>query len=94
MINDYAVHHFDPKPYGGKVALFKPRINHKFYPDPQLGWGDLVQGKFGVIEASAYPHAMLLEPFVEILAEQLKEQISGGVGLRQRTRCTCPRVVA
>lgn len=76
-INDYAVHHFDPKPYSGKVALFKPRINYKFYPDPQLGWGDLVQGKLEVVEASAYPHAMLLEPYVEILAEQLKDQISG-----------------
>ena len=80
-INDYAVHHFDPKPYGGKVALFKPRINYKFYPDPQLGWGDLVQGQLEVIEASAYPHAMLLEPYVEILAEQLKEQISGATSI-------------
>ncbi|MFI5421605.1 MAG: alpha/beta fold hydrolase, partial [Nitrososphaerales archaeon] len=93
-INDYAVHHFDPKPYSGQVTLFKPRINYKFYPDPQLGWGDLVQGKLGVIEASAYPHAMLLEPYVEILAEQLKEQISGTSALGDAPAVLAPRVVA
>lgn len=76
-INDYAAEHYDPVPYAGRLTLFKPRINYKFYPDPNMGWGDLALGGLDTVEVSVNPHSMLLEPYVSVLAEQLKERIGG-----------------
>jgi thioesterase domain-containing protein len=74
-LNDYAAEHYDPAPYAGHITLFKPRFNYKFYPDPKLGWGDLVKGKLEIVEVSVNPHSMLLEPHVSALAELLKQRI-------------------
>ena len=76
-INDYAAEHYDPKPYAGELALFKPRFNYKFYPDPKMGWGDLALGGLDIVEVAVNPHSMLLEPYVKVLAAQLKERIDG-----------------
>ncbi len=76
-INDYAAEHYNPQPYPGCVTLFKPRINYKFYPDPNMGWGDLA-GSLDVVEVAENPHSMLLEPYVKVLASQMKERIDRG----------------
>ena len=73
-INDTAAEVYVPKPYAGTITLFKPRINYKFYPDPNMGWGDLA--KLDIIEFSFNPHAMLLDPYVEKLAHSLIQIMS------------------
>ena len=73
-VNDYAAEHYNPQPYPGCVTLFKPRINYKFYPDPNMGWGDLA-ASLDIVEVAENPHSMLLEPYVTVLATQLKERI-------------------
>jgi glutamate-1-semialdehyde aminotransferase/thioesterase domain-containing protein/acyl carrier protein len=75
-INDYAAEHYDPLPYSGRLTLFKPRFNYKFYPDPRMGWGDLALGGLDIVEVAVNPHSMLLEPYVKVLADQLKERIA------------------
>jgi thioesterase domain-containing protein len=75
-INDYAAEHYDPLPYSGRLTLFKPRFNYKFYPDPKMGWGDLALGGLDIVEVAVNPHSMLLEPYVNVLADQLKERIA------------------
>jgi len=77
-INDHAAETYDPKPYPGVVSLFKPRFNYKFYPDPKMGWGDLALGGLDIVEVAVNPHSMLLEPYVQVLAAQLKERIDPG----------------
>ena len=54
--------------------LLKPQVNYYFYPDPQMGWGDLV-GDLHIVELPVNPHAMLVEPYVKILATHLKEEM-------------------
>jgi len=76
-VNDYAAEHYDPVPYTGRLTLFKPRFNYKFYPDPKMGWGDLALGGLDIVEVAVNPHSMLLEPHVNVLAAQLKERIAG-----------------
>ncbi len=76
-INDYAAEHYDPTPYEGVVTLFKPRFNYKFYPDPNMGWADVALGGLDIVEVAVNPHSMLLEPYVKVLAAQLKERIAG-----------------
>ena len=73
-VNDYAAEHYDPAPYPGTVTLFKPRVNYKFYPDPNMGWADLAED-LDTVEVAVNPHAMLLEPYVKVLAAELKKRI-------------------
>ena len=42
-----------------------------------MGWGDLALGGLDIVEVAVNPHSMLLEPYVEALAAQLKERIAG-----------------
>ncbi|HKB85679.1 MAG TPA: amino acid adenylation domain-containing protein [Ignavibacteriaceae bacterium] len=73
-LNDHAGDLYIPKPYGGRLTVFKPQKNYSFYSDPKMGWGDLVED-LEVIELPINPHAMLVEPYVEQLAEELKKHL-------------------
>jgi amino acid adenylation domain-containing protein len=74
-INDDAAEAYRPKSYPGRVTLFKPRVNYDFFPDPKMGWGDLVTGELDIVELPVNPHAMLVSPFVIPLAAELKKRI-------------------
>jgi hypothetical protein len=41
-----------------------------------MGWGDLVRGGLDIVEVAVNPHSMLIEPYVKVLAAQLKERIA------------------
>ena len=73
--NDAACDRYEPKPYAGKLTLFKPKVNYDFYPDPKMGWGDLARGGIDPVELPVNPHAMLVEPYVQTLANELKARI-------------------
>jgi thioesterase domain-containing protein len=79
-INDHAGDIYEPKPYPGMLTLFKPHINYKFYPDPKMGWEDLALGGLDIVEMPINPHAMLVEPYVETLAGELKTRLSRQAG--------------
>jgi thioesterase domain-containing protein len=79
QINDRAAEAYRPEPYAGRVSVFKPRVNYDFYPDPQMGWGDLVIGQLNIVELPVNPHAMLVEPYVQILADRLREDLDEAV---------------
>jgi acyl transferase domain-containing protein/glutamate-1-semialdehyde aminotransferase/thioesterase domain-containing protein len=74
-INDHAADIYEPRPYPGALTLFKPHINYKFYPDPRMGWGDLALGGLDIVEMPMNPHAMLVEPYVELLSRELKSRL-------------------
>ena len=59
-----------PKCYPGKVVLITPRTNYSFFPDEQMGWGELAED-VKVIRLDALPNAMLEEPGVAELARTL-----------------------
>ena len=71
LLNDHAGDIYVPKRYSGKLTLFKPQKNYSFYPDPKMGWGDLVDD-IDIVEMPINPHAMLVDPYVEMLAKELK----------------------
>jgi amino acid adenylation domain-containing protein len=73
--NDAACDRYEPKPYAGTLTLFKPKVNYDYYPDPKMGWGDLAKGGIDPIELPVNPHAMLVEPYVQLLATELKSRI-------------------
>jgi thioesterase domain-containing protein len=92
-LNDNAAETYVPRPYPGELTLFKPRLNYKFYPDPNMGWGDLAVDGLDIIEVTENPHSMLLEPYVKTLAGQLKGRIDAASSARSVLR-TLEREVA
>ena len=77
-VNDHAADTYLPQPYRGRLTLIKPHVNYKFYPDPELGWGDLAVGGLDIVEMQVNPHAMLVEPYVRQLAQELDRRMSAG----------------
>jgi len=71
-INDRAGYEYKPRPYAGKLTLIKPQRNYSFYNDPRMGWANLTAGGLEIIELPVNPGAMLVEPYVQILAERLR----------------------
>ena len=74
--NERAADLYRPKPYAGNVVVFRPSTNYDFYPDAQMGWGDYVTGRLDIVELPVNPHAMLIEPHVQLLASLLTEEVS------------------
>lgn len=81
--NHLALKAHHPKPFAGDLVLFRPRKNYHTFPDPQMGWGDLVKGRLDAVELPANPHAMLLEPFVRYLADRMKERMFNSAAARR-----------
>jgi thioesterase domain-containing protein/acyl carrier protein len=74
-INDRAFLAYKPVSYPGKMTICKPRRNYAFLRDPFNGWGGIATGGLEVIELPSDPGGIFLEPYVQTLAEKLKEQI-------------------
>ena len=74
-VNDAANLAYQPQPYLGRLTLFKTCVNYDAYPDPNLGWADLALGGLDVVELPVNPHAMLLQPYVQRLASEIRERL-------------------
>ena len=78
-INDRAFLAYKPAVYPGKMTICKPRRNYAFLRDPFNGWGGIAAGGLDIIELPADPGGIFLEPYVQTLAQKLKEQIDQAV---------------
>src|SRR6202051_4424738 len=78
-INDRAFLAYKPTVYPGKMTICKPRRNYAFLRDPFNGWGGIAAGGLDIIELPADPGGIFLEPYVQTLAQKLKEQIDQAV---------------
>jgi hypothetical protein len=78
-INDRAFLAYKPRVYPGKMTICKPRRNYAFLRDPYNGWGGIAAGGLEIIELPADPGGIFLEPYVQTLAQKLKEQIDQAV---------------
>jgi thioesterase domain-containing protein/acyl carrier protein len=66
---------YSPQRYSGHVALFRASRQPRGLYDPLLGWGGLVQGELKVIEVPGAHFTIITEPYIQALAEQLKEEL-------------------
>jgi thioesterase domain-containing protein/acyl carrier protein len=74
--NDRAATLYRPPPYSGRITVFKPEVNYAALPDQQMGWGGLAEGGADIVALPVNPHAMLVEPFVQYLAEEFRSRLS------------------
>jgi hypothetical protein len=73
--NDEAHLNYLPKPYMGKITLFRPKTYFAGCNRYDFGWGEVAQQGVEVRTLPVYPRGSLVEPFVRELAKQLKECI-------------------
>jgi phthiocerol/phenolphthiocerol synthesis type-I polyketide synthase E len=77
--NDLACWQYLPKPYRGAVTDFRPAKQYRIFNKPDLKWDQLALSGQNVIVLPVYPASMLLEPFVNHLAEALKESLDRAI---------------
>jgi phthiocerol/phenolphthiocerol synthesis type-I polyketide synthase E len=77
-INDEASLSYVPKPYEGDVLQFVPVKEYADHLGPGLNWEDLIKGNLEYIQLPVYPGGMLIEPFVQMLADKIKSHIGTG----------------
>lgn len=68
-----ALKSYDPKPYPGRVTLFRAMNRPLFNTfDPALGWQKLAPGRLKVVDIASSHEGMFMQPHVRDLARELK----------------------
>ena len=62
-----------PEYYPGSITHFRPIREYARFADPKAGWDELAAGGVETHRLPVYPAGMLVEPFVGLLAEKLRE---------------------
>src|SRR5262249_16203988 len=73
-LNEQAGCAYRPAPYSGELTLFQPLRNYDFLDKPSMGWTGLA-ANLEVIEMPVYPGGLFVEPYVEMLATELRKCI-------------------
>jgi len=78
--HNMAYEEYEPIPYAGNAVIFYANKQPLgIYPDPTLGWGDLLQGDLTLEEIPGYRIGMLSEPRVRIVAQRLQKFITESI---------------
>jgi thioesterase domain-containing protein/acyl carrier protein len=73
-VNERAGYAYQPEHYPGQITVFEPKRNYDFHSKPRLGWDGFADA-LQVIEMPVYPGGLFVEPYVQLLAEKLRECI-------------------
>ena len=73
--NDLAALEYNPRIYPGRITEFRARKEYACYRGRELGWQDWAIGGVETHIVPVYPASMLVEPFVEHVADILKDCI-------------------
>lgn len=72
-LNEDATFAYVPKPYPEEITIFKPIRHYTHLRDPQMGWGEVASGGLNIIELPVNPGGIFIDPYVQTLAEKLRE---------------------
>lgn len=75
-LNEEAHFAYIAAPYDGNTICFKAKQNYSYLHDPMLGWGEVLNGPLEFIELPSSAGGLFMEPYVQVLAEKLKERIT------------------
>jgi thioesterase domain-containing protein len=68
---------YAPKPYPGRITLFRARARDLFHPaDRDLGWGEFAAGGVEVNDVPGSHGALFRDPIMSGIGEQLAERLS------------------
>jgi amino acid adenylation domain-containing protein len=75
LINEKAQACYCPNIYNGNVTLFRPKKGFSGYDFATFGWEEFAEQGVNIQSLNVNPRGMLVEPFVQELAEKLKDSI-------------------
>jgi amino acid adenylation domain-containing protein len=75
IINDQASLKYSPKPYNGKITLFRPKCYFAGCDESDFGWGEVARDGVEVHVLPVNPRGLLVEPFVIKLSKVIKHCI-------------------
>jgi hypothetical protein len=78
-VNDEANEKYLARQYGGRITLFRPRNHFIGFKDQHFGWRGIPREGLEVQTLPCYPRAMLVQPFVRLLATSLEKCIKEGI---------------
>ena len=73
---DDALTLYEPVKYNGPLHLFVADKRFAGFPDPQWGWGGVINDRIIINELPVYPHGTLVEPYVQLLSEKLNHELA------------------
>lgn len=82
--NDLAAAKYVPKVYPGQITLFLPMKEYAQFDDPKFRWDNMAVGGVDTHRLPVYPAGMLVEPFVQLLAEKFKICIDKAIEQKSR----------
>jgi hypothetical protein len=71
-----------PDVYPGRITQFLPKKEYAHHIGPELGWNGLAAGGVETHVLQVYPAGMLVEPFVQVTAEKVKDCIERALNNR------------
>jgi acyl carrier protein len=74
--NDRAAFAYVPKAYPGRIIQFLPVKEYAHHIGPELGMDKLADAEFVSYTLPVYPAGMMVEPFIQLLTEKLKDCIN------------------
>jgi amino acid adenylation domain-containing protein len=83
-INDKAEEDYYPELYNGRILLFRPKKDFIGNEDAEFGWNGLAN-EINVCRLDVNPRGMLVEPYVQELAMQVRQEIDDKIGERLET---------
>jgi thioesterase domain-containing protein len=76
-IRQQAIQSYLPKPYAGRLVLFRAIERDKFKEDNRgMGWAALTTGDLQIFDVPGDHLGILKEPNVQVLAEKLQTHLS------------------
>jgi len=82
---------YQPQPYGGRVVLFRSAVQADGpYQSTKLGWEGLI-ADLDICDMPGDHDDMFLDPYVDLLANQLERKLSGAPALAPREAIAGPR---
>lgn len=74
-INDQISLDYEPREYPGRITHYRPVKQYSLHDSPAVSWDDLAAEGVDTCTLPVYPAGMLVEPFVDQLAVELKASI-------------------
>jgi thioesterase domain-containing protein len=71
-VNDAAAFAYRPRPYPGRIMQFRPAKEYAVHRDPAVAWDGLALDGVESHRLPVYPAGMMVEPFIEQLARELR----------------------
>jgi thioesterase domain-containing protein len=73
IANYQAARTYVPKPYPGRVTLFRCQDTTPGVYERDLGWGELALGGVDVYDVPGDHNSLITEPHVRVVADRLRE---------------------